>query len=283
MAAGGEAIRASAGELRMSKFSAEWLALREPFDVRARNRDVLDAVVAAFQDRRELSIVDLGSGTGATVRALAPLLPKPQRWTLVDNDPVLLAEAFALTASEGVAVETRQFDLKDDVGPLFDGADLVTASALIDLVSEPWLANLAAAAAARALPVYIALTYDGRVAFGKRDGFEDDIIAAVNKHQRTDKGFGPALGPRAAKAAKRIFKSLGYAFLEGPSDWRTAGGDTKFQIELIEGWYMAAREMEAMSDEGMDAFYIYNCRMAEAGTQTIDVGHVDFFAQPRKR
>ena len=50
---------------------------------------------------------------------------------------------------DGVAVETQQFDLNDDVGPLLEGADLVTSSALIDLVSEPWLANVAAAAAAR--------------------------------------------------------------------------------------------------------------------------------------
>lgn len=266
----------------MSGFSAEWLALREPFDMRARNSDVLDAVAAAFRERPVLSIVDLGSGTGSTLRALAPRLSKPQQWTLVDNDPVLLAEAYALTASAGIAVETRQFDLRDDVGPLLDGADLVTASALLDLVSEPWLANLAAAAAARAVPVYIALTYDGRIAFGKDDGFEAGIIAAVNKHQRTDKGFGPALGPRAAAAARRIFKSLGYSIVEGRSDWHTAGGDTKFQLELIEGWYMAAREMEAMSDDGMDAFYIHHTRLAEAGMQAIDVGHVDFFAQPGK-
>jgi SAM-dependent methyltransferase len=264
-------------------FSADWLALREPFDIRARNSEVLDAVATAFQDRQGLSIVDLGSGTGSTLRALAPRLPKPQQWTLVDNDRVLLAEAFALTASAGVAVETRQFDLKEDVGALFDGADLVTASALIDLVSEPWLANMAAAAAARAVPVYIALTYDGRVVFGKGDSFDAGIIAAVNKHQRTDKGFGPALGPRAAATAKRIFKSLGYTFVEGRSDWCTAGGDSKFQLELIEGWYTAAREMGAMSDDGMDAFHVHHTRMAEAGMQAIDVGHVDFFAQPAKR
>ena len=104
----------------MSGFSSEWLALREPLDLRARNRDVLDAVAAAFRGRQALSIVDLGSGTGSTVRALSARLPTSQAWRLVDNDSILLAEAFAMARPDSVAVETQQFDLNDDVGPLLD-------------------------------------------------------------------------------------------------------------------------------------------------------------------
>ena len=133
---------------------------------------------------------------------------------------MLLAEAFAAARPAAAAVETQQFDLNGDLGPLFDdGAELVTASALIDLVSEPWLANFAAAAAARSLPVYIALTYDGRAGFSSVDPVDAAVISAVNAHQRGNKGFGPALGPRAAEAAKRIFRTLGYSIVQGQSDW----------------------------------------------------------------
>lgn len=268
----------------MSGFSAEWLALREPLDLRARNAEVLDAVAAAFRGKQALSIVDLGSGTGSTVRALSARLPKSQAWKLVDDDPVLLTEAFAFARPADVAVETQQFDLNGDVGPLFDGGiDLVTASALLDLVSEPWLANLAAAAAARSLPVYMALTYDGRATFSSVDPGDAPIVSAVNAHQRGNKGFGPALGPRAAESAVRIFRALGYSIVQGESDWVATAADAKFQIELLAGWLHAAEEMGDLSRDILDGWFSRRRTAAEAGKLTLSVGHVDFFAQPRKR
>lgn len=268
----------------MSGFSAEWLALREPLDVRARNRDVLDAVAAAFRGRPALSIVDLGSGTGSTVRSLGARLPKPQSWKLVDNDPVLLAEAFVRARPAEITIETEQFDLNGDLGALFDqGAGLVTASALIDLVSEPWLANFAAAAAARSLPVYVALTYDGRAMFSTPDPIDASIISAVNAHQLRDKGFGPALGPRAAASAERIFRALGYSVAKGESDWLAGADDGKFQIELLAGWLQAAEEMGDPPRDVLDGWFSRRCEAVAAGALTLTVGHVDFFAQPRKR
>jgi hypothetical protein len=244
---------------------------------------VLDAVAAAFQGKPPPSVVDLGSGRGSTVRALSGRLPRPQHWTLVDNDPVLLAEAFAAEQPAGVTIETRQHDLNDDLGQLFDGAGLITASALLDLVSEPWLANLAAAAAARALPVYAALTYDGRARFGTFDPLDAQIIAAVNMHQLRNKGFGPALGPRAAAAAERIFRALGYTFVQGPSDWVATTTDVDFQLELLAGWRQSAEEVGELPRDWLDGWFRRRCAAAEAGMSSLDVGHVDFFAQPINR
>lgn len=268
----------------MSGFSADWLALREPLDNGARNREVLEAVAAAFAGRASFSVVDLGSGTGSTVRALLTHLPAPQRWTLVDNDPVLLAEAYAMERPIDVSVETVQFDLGDDIAPLLDEAtDLVTASALIDLVSEPWLANCAAACAARRLPVYMALSYDGRAALEPADPFDQDVIAAVNTHQRGNKGFGPALGPRAAAFAIRIFQTFGYSVVQGPSDWVATPADVAFQQELLNGWVQAAREIGSLPDGALDGWSARRSAAIAAGRLSLRVGHVDFFALPRAR
>ena len=77
----------------MSGFSAEWLSLREPYDVAGRNAVVLDAVANTFADQTAISVVDLACGTGATLRALGPHLPPRQSWRLVDNNLSLLAKA----------------------------------------------------------------------------------------------------------------------------------------------------------------------------------------------
>jgi hypothetical protein len=46
--------------------------------------------------------------------------------------------------------------------PLARWLDLITTSALLDLVSADWLERLTVEAAARRLPIYAALTYQGR-------------------------------------------------------------------------------------------------------------------------
>lgn len=266
----------------MSGFSAEWLALREPVDMRARNAQVLDSVAAAFAGRSTLSIVDLGSGTGSTVRALAMRLPQPQSWRLIDNDAVLLAEAFAAQRPAGVAIETVQADLNGDLGPLLDGADLVTSSALIDLVSEPWLANLAAACAARTLPLYMALAYDGRATLTPADVLDEQVIAAVNAHQLGNKGFGPALGPRAGDFAIRLLRTFGYAVLQRQSDWMADTVDLDFQRELLAGWRNAAEELGEIPRDALAAWFARRLAAATAGRLILQVGHVDFFARPRQ-
>ena len=147
----------------MSGFSAEWLALREPYDLAARNAAVLDAVATAFTEEKSISVVDLACGTGATLRALGPHLPPRQTWRLVDNNLSLLAKASALGRPPHVTVIAKPVDLVRDLELALDGPlDLVTTSALLDLVSAQWLDRLAVEAAARRLPVYAALSYDGR-------------------------------------------------------------------------------------------------------------------------
>jgi hypothetical protein len=199
-------------------FSADWLSLREPYDARARNPAVLDALAAAVANHPSIAIVDLACGTGATLRAISSRLPPRQSWRLVDNDLRLLARVASAAKEEDLV--TIPIDIARDLEAALDQpVDLVTTSALLDLVSANWLERLAIEISARGLPIYAALTYDGRVTFDPADPVDAMIIEAVNRHQRGDKGFGPALGPTAAIEAIARFEGLNYAVVHGTSDW----------------------------------------------------------------
>jgi len=265
----------------VSGFSADWLTLREPYDLLARNPTVLDAVAASFKSRSLVRVVDLACGTGSTLRALSRHLPARQNWKLIDNDLDLLARAASSPLTEGTAVTAIPLDLNRDLEAALDGPiDLVTLSALLDLVSDSWLDRLVVAVAARSIPLYAALSYDGRTGFTPPDPFDAIIAAAVNAHQRLDKGFGPALGPAAAAAAIARFEALGYSVLHGASDWVIGPDDRDMQTEILAGWASAAHDMDALSLADTTAWLTRRRAAVAAGCSSLFVGHVDFFATP---
>lgn len=266
----------------MSGFSADWLALREPYDLAARSAVVLDAVKSAFADRGSLSAADLACGTGSTLRALTKHLPARQQWRLVDNDLGLLLRA-GQTSLPGVTVTTVPVDLARDLEVALDGPiEIVTTSALLDLVSPNWLERFVVEIAARKLPVYAALSYDGRISLDPSDPLDSKITAAVNRHQRTDKGFGPALGPTAAAEAIGRFERLGYSVVQATSDWVFGPDDRDIQLEIVAGWASAARDLGDLSLGDVANWLVRRRDAIAAGRSSIRVGHVDFFAAPPK-
>jgi hypothetical protein len=249
--------------------------------MRARNADVLKAVAASVSHLSSVRIVDLACGTGSTLRAISRHLPQRQHWQLADNDTELLAQATAMTLSPDVTVTALPFDLNRNLEvALGGGVDLVATSALLDLVSESWLECLAAEIAARSIPLYAALTYDGRIELTPADALDEAIIAAFNAHQRTDKGFGPALGPAAPSSAIRRFEALNYSVGHGTSDWYFGSGDRHIQDEILTGWASAARTIGVLSLADTDAWLTRRQAAVAAGESTIRVGHVDIFAAP---
>jgi hypothetical protein len=265
----------------MSGFSVEWLTLREGYDLRARNPAVLGAVIFLLKSKSAVRIVDLACGTGSTPRTLSPHLPSRQHWDLVDNDSGLLDAACRGNSSNDVELNAVQLDLNGDFeAVLKQPKDLITTSALLDLVSETWLDRFARHVAARGLPVYAALTYDGRIELSPSDPTDAAIAAAVNDHQRTDKGFGPALGPSASAAAIARFETLGYSVMQGISDWVIGTPDRDIQIELLKGWAAAASEMQSLPSREIDNWLSRRGEAVDQGVSTMRVGHVDFLAAP---
>jgi SAM-dependent methyltransferase len=265
----------------MTEFSAEWLRLREPYDLRARNPVVLNAVLDVFSGRPNLRIVDLACGTGSTLRALAPRLGGGQRWRLVDRDPMLLARAAESATVMNVSATTIAADLNHELETvLAEEADLLTTSALLDLVSEEWLERWIECIVARGVPVYAGLSYDGRIELAPAHPLDEAVALAVNLHQRRDKGFGPALGPFAAQAALAKFVQRGFSIVHGPADWTAEEQDIAFQREIVRGWVAAARETGTIARQDIEAWLAIRETEIAAERSSLRVGHVDVFAVP---
>ena len=251
-------------------FSADWLALREPADHAARDRGLLAAATDAAGSQPV--IVDLGCGTGSTIRAFQGHLAGPVRWELVDNDADLLTHAAQAAAGD---VKTHQIDLRDLEALPLDRASLVTASALLDLCSRDWVEKLATRLASRRLPFYAALNYDGVMEWTPADPADAGITQAFNRHQRQDKGLGPALGPDAADVIAEIFAAAGYRVLQADSPWRLAPDQAALHLELLQGIARAADEAGAAEARAWGA------RRAAAVERThCRIGHRDILALP---
>ncbi|HEY7671320.1 MAG TPA: class I SAM-dependent methyltransferase [Gammaproteobacteria bacterium] len=283
----------------MQAFSAAWLALREPADARARSAALVEVI------RGSGAIVDLGAGTGANLRYLAPRLGGNQEWLLVDSDGGLLSGARAqlrewaatldarvetdtnriliTAASFSAAVRTQELDIARNLAalPLSRGC-LVTASALLDLVSPHWLEALADACRAANAEVLFALTYDGRMTLEPAEPDDEIARALFNRHQRKDKGFGPALGPEAAAAAKPAFAKRGYVVETAASDWRLGHDEQRLQGELIDGWLDAALEIDPDSRHALEPWHARHRRRIDAGQCRMSVGHADVAGRPSR-
>jgi SAM-dependent methyltransferase len=253
-------------------FDADWLELRAPADATARDPGLLAAAAAYLGGVRAPLAVDLGCGTGATVRAFAPLAPAGLRWRLIDNDPALLALAAERCRPE---VETVCLDLAAPESVPLAGARLVTASALFDLVSEDWIGALVGRLAREGVGLYAALTYDGRLEWAPALPADGAVRDAFNAHQRGDKGFGPALGPAAPAALAAACARHGYVVRQAASPWRLGPGEAALQAALVDGIAVAAGEagFAGAAEWGQ-------ARRAASGGSACSVGHIDLLALP---
>ncbi|MDM0111213.1 class I SAM-dependent methyltransferase [Variovorax sp. J22R133] len=246
-----------------------------------------------------LRVLDLACGTGANLRELAPRLGGSQRWVLVDHDPVLLAalsQRFAewardaalvvSTTANGLRIEGADWDAEVisqrldlaaslDAAPFRD-AQLITASALIDLVSQYWLDALLNHARAANAALLLALSVDGRVEWEPRDADDGAVLKLFEMHQRRDKGFGPALGIGAPGRAASRLQALGYQVSQARSDWLVGPGSSAMQIAMIEGLAGAAMEQDPAARERIDAWKLR--RLAIAAVTSLRVGHTDLLA-----
>ena len=274
----------------MSGFSVDWLALREPVDAASRGAGIggvaLDALMRARTHSATpcIDVIDLGAGTGANLRYVAPRIAAEQSWLLVENDPVLLAAATAHLRS-WPQVRCRAQILALDLAtqlhdlPLHAGS-LLTASALLDLVSEAWLRTLVEHMATAGAIAWFALTYDGRIECYPPEPEDSQVRELVNLHQLTDKGFGAALGPGAGRTTKQLLAAYGYQVHCAASDWHITPEHLALQHALVEGWCQAAIEIAPQRAATLQGWLRRRRAHIAAARSELRVGHVDIVGHP---
>lgn len=267
---GAEVIRVAPG----------WLALREQADAEAHASDLAETLEQAHPARGSRVIHDLGCGTGAMGRWLAPLLTGPQHWVLHDRDEDLLARAVADVpgpAADGavVTVEARRTDLarlnSDDLA----GADLITAAALLDLLTAEEVERLAGLCAGAGCPVLLTLSVVGEVEIAPADPLDRRVAAAFDAHQRRPTQRGRLLGPDAPEVAAETFRGLGAEVTVRPSPWRLGPEHADLTAEWFSGWVEAACEQEPELVSECEPYARRRLEQAHAGELVATVGHAD--------
>ncbi|MBB5953598.1 hypothetical protein FHS29_000168 [Saccharothrix tamanrassetensis] len=259
-----------------SGFAPEWLALREGADAGARAVELADRVRDLVLNRDPVVIRDLGCGTGSMGRWLSGRLGGPQHWVLHDRDPRLLDVAAATVGGPDVTVETREGDLAALSAADLAGTSLVTASALLDLLTRDEVNGLAAACVGAGVPALFTLSVAGRVEFDPAEPLDTRWQQAFNAHQRRVEHGRPLLGPDAAAAAEEAFTALGARVETLPSPWRLGPGQAALTAEWLRGWVGAAVEQEP-GLAGEAAAYLE--RRLSDGPHVV-VHHTDLLAVP---
>jgi hypothetical protein len=282
-----------------------WLNLREAADAAARSRELIGLVAGLLAEsvRRPLVIHDLGAGSGSMMRWAAALLPAPQHWVLYDRDLDLLTAATANRTD--VTFETRPGDLADLRPEQLGGASLITASALLDMLTGDQLARLMATVVNARCPVLIPLTVTGGAGLDPAEpGIDERVAAAFDDHQRRpvpgrdgrscddrscddrsfdSDGFTNRLGPDAASRASAVLTAAGLTVITRTTPWRLDAAreaDRDLLAAWLDGWVGAAQEQEPDLVRLLSGWLERRQAQLAAGRLRALIPHTDLLALP---
>lgn len=289
----------------MSRFSRDWLRLRQGADLAARDAAFARIFAASLPQRPSapVRLIDLGAGSGANCRALLPRIGGDQDWILIDRDRDLIAaqsDEFTLwarrqgypilagggriTMKVGSAcwtVTSLPLDLaRDRAGLDTLAVDGVAAAAWFDLVSSDWIDDFVADLARRRIPLLAALTVDGKRVWEPPLAGDDLLAESFRRHQSRDKGFGPALGGAAPTRLAEALGVKGFSVMTAPSDWRLDRRDKALIAALIAGAAQAAEAVRPEQTETIKDWEKQRRDQLESGRLKLTIGHRDLLALP---
>lgn len=218
-------------------------------------------------------------------RWLAPRLPGPQHWVLADRDAGLLAhvaDALPPRARDGspITAEVRELDVTTLTAADLAGVDLVTASALLDLLTAEEIDAVAAACVGAGVAALLTLSVTGQVRFEPAEPRDVPMAAAFDAHQQRTVDGRALLGPRAPTVAEEAFVRHGAHILSRASPWHLGLDDVDLVVAWLQGWVAAAVAQDPDLARHADAYLARRLEAAEQGRLRVTVGHLDLLALP---
>jgi hypothetical protein len=257
-----------------ARVSPTWLALRETADAAARSVELVETVHELLAP--DVVIHDLGCGTGSMGRWLSPRLGGQQHWIMHDRDGDLLARAAA--GMPPGTVTTRRDDITRLTPPDLAGAGLVTASALLDMLTAAELERIVAACVGAHCPALFMLTVVGQVNLHPVEPLDARVTRAFNGHQRRTTEGRTLLGPDAVDATVDAFARRGWTAIVRASPWRLGPAEADLAREWFAGWVGAAIEHEPPLAGPVEAYRQRRLAQIAEGQLSVTVGHQDVFA-----
>jgi hypothetical protein len=222
-----------------------------------------------------LEIIDLGAGTGANQRWLAPRLPFQQRWIHLDHDPTI-------SRSQPLPHHTVIIDGSVEALErlLADGTSdhrLVACSALLDVLTTGHLDAVCRAVINNQVPALFSLSVTGTQSISPMDSHDQLLLAAFNDHQRR---AGRA-GPDATTLAVDTLCTGGFTVRIQETPWQLAtSSDSAFVEQLLQERLDAAVAQDPSLAAVATAWLELRRAQLELGVLRIEVGHCDILALP---
>jgi hypothetical protein len=185
-------------------------------------------------------------------------------------------------ASDGAAVtvEARRSDITRMHPADLSGATVVTASALLDMLTDDEMSALVAICAGPRCPVLLTLSVIGQVELTPPEPLDREVAAAFDAHQRRTTERGRLLGPDAVAFAVEEFRQRGAEVLVRPSRWRLGALHAELTVEWFTGWVVAASEQQPELAAQIEEYRRRRLDQLAAGELDVAVDHADLLVLP---
>ena len=292
-----------AEEEEKDNFDIDWLSERYPFDAEARNKELEAKVLEYLGGKSEITLVDVGAGTGSNCLYFIEQLSQNQKWYLVEQDAEL-KKAIVKRLKDYASYHKYNFERKKDrvtisstgrkimvtiindsllnLADLVDlkKVDLVLANAVFDLFTADQIKVVVDLVTRHQLAFYPTLNYEG-MTFEPVDPFDDVFIDTYNAHMERPQAFGNALGKKASPYMVQLFQEKKQNIQTANSIWQIEPIDIKMHYYLLNFMENALGEMD-LAPAMQSNFEKWIQRKKEliiTGRQRLEVQHLDIFVR----